>query len=92
MGFVEVHDENHVEAALAALRAGILVDADLSNIYSVRPENRKTAEAFHARADHRLVRERVFELLPKLPFSFYVVVRGKSGVLADVIADLYAAL
>ncbi len=75
LGMVSCSDGPAVASALASLRASLLANPLYSGIWSLRPEEMKTARAFHAKDDHPEIRSKVFELVTTFDFKFYAVIK-----------------
>lgn len=86
LGAAYVQDSESLNSAFSALRQEILSDPSLSHIESLKPERRRTALYFHAKDDHRLVRERVFEVLATQRVSVLAVMRRKTALAAAAVA------
>lgn len=63
LGAVRIDDPESAYIKVEDLRKELLSRSDLKKIPSMHPSNGKTARQFHAKDDHKLVRERVFNLL-----------------------------
>ena len=77
LGKMEIDEPAEVERELEDLRAELLADPYFKDVPSMRPNNRKTAIAFHAKDDLPEIRREVFKLLLKKKLRFYAVVRDK---------------
>jgi hypothetical protein len=75
LGMVSCADAPAVSDALAALRASVRANPLYADIFSLRPEEQKTARAFHAKDDHPEIRSKVFELITTFDFKFYAVIK-----------------
>ncbi len=84
MGKLVVHDPETLHKELAELRASLLADPYFRDVPSMQPSQRKTAEKFHAKDDVPEVRREVYRYLLSRQDRFYVVVRNKWKVLAEV--------
>lgn len=80
LGMVRCADEADVERQLAELRVTLQRNPLYATIHSLRPEEQKTARAFHAKDDHAEIRSKVFELLVTLDFKFYAVIKDMRAV------------
>lgn len=80
LGMVRCGDEAEVGRQLAELRASLQRNPLYATIHSLRPEEEKTARAFHAKDDHAEIRSKVFELLVTLDFKFYAVIKDMRAV------------
>lgn len=80
LGMVRCVDEIQVGRQLAELRAALQRNPLYATIHSLRPEEQKTARAFHAKDDHAEIRSKVFELLLTLDFKFYAVIKDMRSV------------
>lgn len=81
LGMVRCACDAEEGAALAKLRQELMVHPLYASIHSLRPDEQKTARAFHAKDDHTDIRTKVFELLLTLDFKFYAVVKDMRAVL-----------
>ncbi len=81
LGMVRCACDAEAAAALAKLRQELVVHPLYASIWSLRPEEQKTARVFHAKDDHTDIRTKVFELLLTLDFKFYAVVKDMRVVL-----------
>ncbi|WP_338462181.1 DUF3800 domain-containing protein [Synechococcus elongatus IITB7] len=83
LGLLQVEAPARIGQELENLRQEILADPNLAHIPSLQPDRRKTAIAFHAKDDHPLVRERVFQLIEKhqSQLKFFAVIRCKTALL-----------
>jgi uncharacterized protein DUF3800 len=81
VGYVADCDSMHSE--LEQFRMAVLADPELQEIESLKPERRKTAVHFHAKDDHRRIRDRVFNYLPRFGMKVFVAVRRKAALLAE---------
>lgn len=82
MGLLEVGDLPSLASEMRKLRKKILSDPYYQGIPSLKPENRKTALAFHATDDIAEVRREVFELLNnRTDLSFFAVIGDKFSTL-----------
>jgi hypothetical protein len=63
LGAVRIDNPESAYMKVEDLRKELLSRSDLKKIPSMNPSNGKTARQFHAKDDHKLVRERVFNLL-----------------------------
>lgn len=82
LGKLGVNDPLALHEAFERLRVELLCDPYFKHVPSMRPDQRKTALAFHAKDDVAEVRREVFRILCALDLRFYAVVRHKS-VVAD---------
>jgi hypothetical protein len=80
LGMVRCPDEAGVAGPLGELRAALQKNPLYATIHSLRPQEQKTARAFHAKDDHAEIRSKVFELLVTLDFKFYAVVKDMRAV------------
>ena len=78
LGKMEIDEPAEVERE--DLRAELLADPYFKDVPSMRPNNRKTAIAFHAKDDLPEIRREVFKLLLKKNLRFYAVVRDKRSL------------
>jgi hypothetical protein len=81
LGMVRCGCDEEAAAALAALRQELMRHPLYATIWSLRPEEQKTARAFHAKDDHTDIRTKVMELLLTLDLKFYAVVKDMRAVL-----------
>ncbi|MCL5952078.1 MAG: DUF3800 domain-containing protein [Chloroflexi bacterium] len=77
IGVAHLPDPEQARIRLDALRAQLLADPYFDGVPSFRPEEKKTALAFHAKDDLPEVRREVFKILPELGAKIQVVVRRK---------------
>lgn len=84
LGMVRFPVDQIAREALQQLRQEIVSNPLYSSIPSLRPDARKTALAFHAKDDHPEIRAKVFELLVKLDFKLYAVIKDMRAVLRYV--------
>lgn len=75
LGMVSCTDVAGVVLRLAELRVSLQKNPLYATIWSLRPEEQKTARAFHAKDDHAEIRSKVFEFLVTLDFRFYAVIK-----------------
>lgn len=80
LGMVRCADAADAARQLADLRTALQKNPLYATIYSLKPEVKKTARAFHAKDDHAEIRSKVFELLVGLDFKFYAVVKDMRAV------------
>lgn len=80
LGKLEIDQPEVLGAQLQALRLELIADPYFKGVPSMRPENRKTALAFHAKDDVPEVRWEVYKLLVKSEVRFYAVVRNKTAL------------
>ncbi len=83
VGRLEVMDPAALEADLAGLRTGLLVDPLLRTIPSMQASAKKTALFFHAKDDAPEVRHAVFRVLLEHDLRFSAVVREKHHLLVE---------
>jgi hypothetical protein len=86
LGAAEVDDEAGLREKLETLRASVITQPDTRSLPSVQASRRKTAEFFHAKDDHPLVRAQVFDVLSRHQIRFFALIRDKHQVLRDVAA------
>jgi hypothetical protein len=86
LGMVRCADDEDVARQLAALRAALQKNPLYATIHSLRPEEQKTARAFHAKDDHPEIRSKVFELLVTVDFRFFAVIKDMRAV-RDYVAN-----
>lgn len=84
LGMVRCADDAKIVQELQNLRNDLLGNPLYASIYSMRPEVGKTARNFHAKDDHAEVRAKVFELLTRLDFKFFAVIKDMRAVLRYV--------
>ena len=84
LGMVRGTKDAEASEGLEKLRQDLLKHPLYSSIPSMRPDQKKTARAFHAKDDHPEVRAKVFELLLSLDFKFYAVIKDMRAVLKYV--------
>lgn len=85
VGFVDVPYPTDLAQRLEQLRATLLADPYFQRVPSMRPEERKTAFAFHAKDDLPEVRWQVLSLLRSYEgLRFFAVVRDKHKILEEV--------
>lgn len=84
LGMVRCSDDSGVAERLDELRQEVLADPLYSGIRSIDPKAGKTARFFHAKDDHQEIRARVFQVLTKLDFQLFVVIKDMRHVLAYV--------
>ncbi|MEX0290144.1 MAG: DUF3800 domain-containing protein [Flavobacteriaceae bacterium] len=84
LGMIRCAVDLDAEQKLEALRQSLLANPLYSGIASMAPEAKKTARFFHAKDDHNEVRARVYELLVKLDFKFFAVIKDMRQVLEYV--------
>lgn len=78
VGAAHICDVDGVDLALSELRARLLACPILSKIPSLAPSRGKTAIFFHAKDDHRLVREQVFEVIKPFKVRISAAFRRKA--------------
>jgi hypothetical protein len=78
VGMAEIANESAASEQLEELRHALMADVGLKDIFSLRPEAKKTALCFHAKNDHRIVRDRVFDVVRHFDVSVCVAFRRKS--------------
>ncbi len=81
LGVLDVADPSALGLELAALRQRLLADPYFRDVPSMQAEQRKTAQAFHAKDDLPEVRREVFQVLMRHELQFHAVVRDKQRVL-----------
>lgn len=81
LGFLDVADPDRLANELEERRAQLLADPYFKGAPSLRPEQRKTALAFHAKDDLPEIRREVFSSLIGHEISFSAVVRDKRRIL-----------
>ena len=79
MGFLDVRNPAALRAELEQLRAEVLADPYFQGVYSLRPDQRKTAIEFHAKDDLPEIRKLVLDRLLGHDLRFYAVVRDKGA-------------
>jgi hypothetical protein len=85
LGLLDIENPDTLGLEMETLRAKLLADPYFKNVPSMRPEQKKTAVAFHAKDDLPEVRREVFELLRKTEgLHFFAVVADKMRVLEYV--------
>jgi hypothetical protein len=84
LGKLEVGDPVALAQALNDLRKQLLADPYFNSAPSMKPEEGKTAIAFHAKDDLAEVRDRVFHLLAQEDLRFSAVVRDKMRLVEQV--------
>lgn len=77
LGLLYLPDPLKAKEKLEELRNQLLADPRFKDIPSMQPASKKTALFFHAKNDHRLVRQEVFNLLPQLKATVLVAIRRK---------------
>jgi hypothetical protein len=80
LGKLEIEEPGVLSAQLATLRQELVADPYFKAVPSMRPENRKTALAFHAKDDIPEVRREVYKVLLNAKVRFYAVVRDKTNL------------
>jgi hypothetical protein len=80
LGMVQCASDEQVGQQLADLRAALQKNPLYATIFTLKPEAKKTARAFHAKDDHAEIRSKVFELLTTLDFKFYAVIKDMRAV------------
>jgi len=84
LGVLEVENPKVFHDALEVLRTELQADPYLAKVPSMQPEQRKTAEAFHAKDDCVEVRREVYRLLMEHELKFFAVVRDKQTIVDKV--------
>lgn len=84
LGMVRCENDVSAGSALEQLRQEVLDHPLYSSIPSLQKSAAKTARAFHAKDDHSEIRSKAFELLLKLDFRFYAVIKDMRSVLEYV--------
>lgn len=84
LGLLDVKDPAGLTQEMNALRASLLADPYFKNVPSMQKEQRKTAQAFHAKDDVPEVRREVYSLLTRHELRFFAVVQDKQQVLKYV--------
>lgn len=84
LGVLEADDPVALDEDLTSLRNTLLADQYLAKVPSMQPEQRKTAEAFHAKDDCPEVRREVYRLLMQHELRFFALVRHKHIIAAKV--------
>lgn len=84
LGMVSCDEPEKLARKLSDLRSQLMANPLYASIYSMQPEARKTARAFHAKDDHSEVRARVFEFLMGEDFKFFAVIKDMRAVLREV--------
>lgn len=77
IGVVELSNPILVEEKLKDLRKNLLNDSRFKKIPSMQPSAKKTALLFHAKNDHREVRQEVFKKLTKIEAKVQIAIRRK---------------
>jgi uncharacterized protein DUF3800 len=83
VGVAHVLDPERLNGEIAALRRRVLNDRYLKGVFSLRPDQRKTARLFHAKDDCAEVRMAVFNLLAQHEIKVQVAVRRKTSIAAE---------
>jgi len=87
LGFVDIPDPVSLTREMMELRTTLLADPYFRGIPSMRPDQRKTALAFHAKDDVSEVRREVFVLLRRhAGIRFFAVVKDKRATLDYVLS------
>ena len=82
LGLLDVPDPARLQRAFDDLRTQLLDDPYFKDVPSMRPDERKTALAFHDKDDFPKVRREVFSLLRRTEgLRFFAVVTDKWRVL-----------
>jgi len=84
IGVLDIRDPDGLSARFRNLRQQILNDPFFSGVPSLKPENSKTAIAFHAKNDIPEIRQLVFRELAGADIQFFAVIRDKAGLAVDV--------
>lgn len=85
LGALEVVDPKRLDEELESLRSKLRADPYLAKVPSMRPEQRKTAIAFHAKDDCAEARREVYRLLMEHDMRFFAVVRHKQTIVEKVL-------
>ncbi|QDS90748.1 hypothetical protein EC9_49640 [Rosistilla ulvae] len=84
LGMVRCAEDRAVEELLSKLRYELMGNPLYASIHTMKPEVGKTAKFFHAKDDHAEIRSKVFELLVRMDFKFYAVIKDMRKVLQYV--------
>lgn len=84
LGLLDIPDPESLGRDLDELRSRLLADPYFKKVFSMQPDQKKTALAFHAKDDVAEVRREVFALLSRHDLRFFAVVRDKRKVLEYV--------
>jgi len=85
LGLLHVKDPISLEHDLIHLRKKLLADPYFFGVPSMRPEEKKTAVAFHAKDDVAEVRREVFSLImERKDLRFFAIIRDKQKLLSYV--------
>lgn len=84
LGVLEADEPVRLDEELRSLRTTLLADPYLAKVPSMQPEQKKTAEAFHAKDDCAEVRREVYRLLMQHELRFFAVVRHKQVIVSKV--------
>ena len=84
LGLLDIADPPALASDLENLRQRLLADPYLKGVSSMKPEAKKTAQAFHAKDDLPEVRRDVFELLMGHEMRFTAVVKSMRATLSYV--------
>lgn len=84
LGMAWVLSPGTIATELDALRTALVADPYFRNVPSLDPARRRTALFFHAKDYPPEVRREVFRVITQHPIQFFVVVRDKHSVAAEV--------
>ncbi len=84
LGVLDIIEPVLLSSELNDLRTRLINDPYLQKVPSMKPENKKTAYAFHAKDDIPEVRKEVFSILKQSNVKFLAVVRDKQKVIEYV--------
>lgn len=85
LGYLDVPEESTIGNDLIDLREDLRHDSYLSRIQSMKPEDHKTYDFFHAKDDCSEVRREVYHLLRKHDeLTFHAIVKSKWQILEEV--------
>jgi hypothetical protein len=83
VGVAQVLDPSGLQEDLEVLRKSLLKDEYLKHVSSMRPDEEKTAEFFHAKDDCPEVRREVYKLLARHEIKVQVAIRRKSTLIGQ---------
>jgi hypothetical protein len=84
VGLCELADAAAAQSRLDQLRADLLADSYFHGVPSFKPEQNKTAAAFHAKDDLPEVRREVFRLIPSFEPKIVVALRRKHALAREL--------
>ncbi|HET7602851.1 MAG TPA: DUF3800 domain-containing protein [Gemmatimonadales bacterium] len=84
VGLCELADPAAAQSRLDQLRADLLADSYFHGVPSFKPEQNKTAAAFHAKDDLPEVRREVFRLIPSFAPKIVVALRRKQALAREL--------